>query len=223
MQLPSALTVNETSELTNSTQIQPANAAQATVTRGSDDTGRGTLSEPLALRQLSQTLRSSKDESQKAHEVIALLRNNPQLMAACIRLRAAHNDNKPNPPNMATTPQQQVGANHGNFITQIPTYQTQHQARKENFCSVTQQNMMTGGTVTIVAQSLPEISDTANPPASEPAFSAALQLAAARQLIVQAAASAAAAGATSFGQKLKDQTHSLDHVVIRFFVCLTNV
>lgn len=83
--------------------------------------------------------------------------------------------------------------------------------------------MMTGGTVTIVAQSLPEISDTANPPASEPAFSAALQLAAARQLIVQAAASAAAAGATSFGQKLKDQTHSLDHVVIRFFVCLTNV
>jgi hypothetical protein len=48
---------------------------------------------------------------------------------------------------------------------------------------------------------------------SEPAVTAVLQLAAARQLIVQAAASAAAAGATSLSQTLNDRSCSLDRVV----------
>lgn len=49
--------------------------------------------------------------------------------------------------------------------------------------------------------------------ATEPGVTAILQLAAARQLIVQASASAAAAGANSLSQTLNDRTLSLDRVV----------
>ncbi len=49
--------------------------------------------------------------------------------------------------------------------------------------------------------------------ASEPGVTAILQLAAARQLMVQASASAAAAGAKSLSQTLNDRTLSLDRVV----------
>lgn len=46
-----------------------------------------------------------------------------------------------------------------------------------------------------------------------PAFSAALQVTAARQLLVQAAASAAAAGATAFSQSLTEKTQNLERLV----------
>jgi hypothetical protein len=49
--------------------------------------------------------------------------------------------------------------------------------------------------------------------ATEPGVTAILQLAAARQLIVQASASAAAAGAKSLSKTLNDRTLSLDRVV----------
>ncbi|EFX76353.1 hypothetical protein DAPPUDRAFT_306240 [Daphnia pulex] len=49
--------------------------------------------------------------------------------------------------------------------------------------------------------------------ATEPGVTAILQLAAARQLIVQASASAAAAGANSLSQTLNDRTLSLDRVM----------
>ncbi|KAI9565727.1 hypothetical protein GHT06_009519 [Daphnia sinensis] len=60
-----------------------------------------------------------------------------------------------------------------NSPNMIPTHQTQRQASTGSFSLVTKQNMMTGGRMKIVAQSLSEISDIANPIASEPAFSAA--------------------------------------------------
>lgn len=250
--------------------------AQTPVTTAADDDGRTTL--PAALRRLLQLLKSSTNGPQKSTEVVALLRNNPQLMAAFIQQRNIL-ANKPNPPCVVANPQQQVGASNGNSTT-IATHQTLQVTG--NICSTTQQRMMTGGTM-IVAQPPPQISRSSDFPATIHQQSTnqldnlvvassyghvshletrsstgspvninqcsrsaidlppnqenggrrdigkrvgssgvanwvvASQLAVARQLIMQAAISVAAAGATNFSQILNDQTHSIEHVVTRLF------
>jgi hypothetical protein len=99
-----------------------------------------------------------------------------------------------------------------NFPETIGTLATsRNSSGSSNYLPLSQGSLMSNGNRYELKEriNLPGVDDGAR----GPEFCAALQLAAARQLLLQAAASATAAGVTCFSQSLTDSTLNLDRVV----------